>query len=86
MATNPLGRPTLPATIAGPRPDDFPLGSIEQRAAARAELDRRRAAEDEVVMTVTFSVVGGGGPVKTLTFTRSQWPTGLPMPGDDPSP
>ena len=31
------GRP-LPATIPGPKPGDFPLGSLESRAAARAAL------------------------------------------------
>lgn len=33
----------LPATGSGPKPADFPLGSVESRAAARAMLSERPA-------------------------------------------
>jgi hypothetical protein len=33
--------PRLPATVSGPRPQDFPLGSLESRAAVRARLKGR---------------------------------------------
>jgi hypothetical protein len=33
---------SLPATDSGPSPGDFPLGSFQSRAAARALADRRK--------------------------------------------
>ena len=41
----------LPATDSGPRPADFPLGSVESRAAVRAMINRR-AAQDEKAPTI----------------------------------
>ena len=42
----------LPATHSGPRPADFPLGSLESRAAARALLtirvNKTRASQGDV--------------------------------------
>jgi hypothetical protein len=37
--------PSLPATDSGPKPGDFPVGSLESRATARAMLER----QDEVI-------------------------------------
>lgn len=41
--------PTLPATLSLPRPGDFPVGSVQSRAAARARLkyhdDQKRLEE-----------------------------------------
>jgi len=43
-------------------------------AAARAELDRRRAAQDEAAIKVELSVIGSDEPVKTILIRRSQCP------------
>jgi hypothetical protein len=43
--------PKLPATVSGPRPADFPLGSVESRAAVRAMITGR-AAQDEKAPTI----------------------------------
>ncbi len=32
---------SLPATVSGPRPGDFPVGSVESRAAARRMFERQ---------------------------------------------
>jgi hypothetical protein len=39
---------TLPATNSGPRPGDFPLGSAESRAAARALLWNQQASKPRI--------------------------------------
>ena len=39
---------TLPATNAGPRPGDFPLGSAKSRAAARALLRNQQASKPRI--------------------------------------
>jgi hypothetical protein len=39
LKSNP-NRTPLPATVSGPRPGDFPIGSLKSRAAARALLNR----------------------------------------------
>jgi hypothetical protein len=36
-------KPGMPATDSGPRPADFPLGSVESHAAVRALINRRAA-------------------------------------------
>src|SRR5690349_14172821 len=36
--------PTLPATISGPWPGDFPVGSVQSRAAARRLLEQKGQA------------------------------------------
>lgn len=43
VANNPPHKPTPPATVSGPRPGDFPLGSRESRAATRFALNARKA-------------------------------------------
>ncbi len=50
--------PGLPATNVGPKPGDFPIGSIESRAAARAQLDRARYTERQVDVVVILSGLG----------------------------
>ena len=48
----------LPATARGPKPGDFPLGSVESRAAARAIVDQRAQSDGpqpgEVVVDLGF--------------------------------
>jgi hypothetical protein len=44
--------PPLPATHSGLRPSDFPLGSMESRAAARAMLSARSEQPQEVLRLV----------------------------------
>lgn len=48
----------LGATVAGPRPGGFPLGSVQSRAAARALLVARRANEEQLRFRVV-SVLDG---------------------------
>ena len=40
----PRKEPLLPATDSGPKPGDFPVGSLESRAAARTMLERQDEA------------------------------------------
>jgi len=40
-------RKSLPATTPGPRPADYPVGSLESRAAARSMITAREASEGE---------------------------------------
>lgn len=44
MQQNKLHSHQLNATEAGPKPGDFPIGSLESRAAARAVFEGREAA------------------------------------------
>src|SRR5271169_5775439 len=70
--------PGIPATDSGPRPADFPLGSVESRAAVRAMINRRAAQEEKAAKIYRASWVTEG---------RSQEPdyiildrdTGLPV-------
>ena len=41
-------RTVLPATNSGPKPGDFPLGSLESRAAARAVAEDKDEGLDEL--------------------------------------
>jgi hypothetical protein len=43
-----LSRTVLPATNSGPRPGDFPVGSVESRAAARAIAENKDEGLDEL--------------------------------------
>lgn len=40
--------PNLPATVSGPKPGDFPLGSAKSRAAARAIIDNHTAEQRKI--------------------------------------
>jgi hypothetical protein len=46
--------PHLPATVPGPKPGDFPAGSVRSRAAARAIIDTH-AAEQRKIEEAEFS-------------------------------
>ncbi len=55
-------RPVLPATDSGPKPGDFPIGSIESRAIARALVDGRVKAKG--VFRVVVEHMWESGPGK----------------------
>jgi hypothetical protein len=46
-------KPLLPVTNPGPRPGDFPIGSLESRAAARA-LVESKSKKEALRMVVEF--------------------------------
>jgi hypothetical protein len=69
--------PGLPATNSGPRPADFPLGSVESRAAVRAMINRR-AAPDEKAPTI-YRASWVGRP-QDEDFEILDLATGLPVP------
>jgi hypothetical protein len=43
---------SLSATVPGPRPGDYPLGSLQSRAAARAMLEARKRREGPWVVSI----------------------------------
>jgi hypothetical protein len=49
-----------------PRPENFPLGSPESRAAARAILKRIQADREKPVMVVTVEYIGSTEPNHTI--------------------
>jgi len=49
-----------------PRPENFPLGSLESRAAARAMLKRIQAVREKPVMVVTVEHIGSTEPNQTI--------------------
>ena len=49
MQQNKVHSHQLNATEAGPKPGDFPIGSLESRATARAMFEAREAAEGQGV-------------------------------------
>ena len=74
MANNTAHRASTPATVSVPRLDSFPLGSPQQRAAARGLLNHRKAAEEEPVLVIRVGVVGGNGAGETIKLTRADCP------------
>jgi hypothetical protein len=54
MTINRSDKKTLPATTLGAKPGDFPVGSLESRAAARAMLHHSQ--------TITTVVISSGLP------------------------
>ena len=48
----------VPATNSDPRPADFPLGSVDSRAAVRAMIDRRAAQHEKQADIYRASWVG----------------------------
>ena len=58
---------------SGPRPEDFPIGSTESRAAARAMMTR----EPENVFRLTVVHVGHDGKSPLPASTRSEWNGGV---------
>lgn len=69
--------PGVPATVSGPHPADFPLGSIESRAAARAMMrpDRLRAGDkgtlDDGCTYIVVPDSSRGGKLMQIVFPRS---------------
>ena len=57
-------RPALPATDSGPKPGDFPIGSIESRAFARAMCDQKKSAREKIVVTVEH--IGSNKPPEII--------------------
>jgi hypothetical protein len=56
---NQLKEPLLCSTAPAPKPGDFALGSVESRAAARAECERRARIEDENAVVVIWTGLPG---------------------------
>jgi hypothetical protein len=52
--------PPLPATDSGPNPGDFPVGSLESRAAARMRL---ATEQEEPVMAIEVRHIGSKAPM-----------------------
>ena len=50
----PRKEPPLPATDSRPKPGDFPVGSLESRAAARAMLERHDQEEEDWIRVIHF--------------------------------
>ena len=69
----------VPATNLGPSPADFPLGSVESRAAVRAMINRR-AAQDEKAPTI-YRASWVGHP-QDEDFEILDINTGLPIGAD----
>jgi hypothetical protein len=70
-------QPGLPATNSGPRPADFPLGSVESRAAVRAMINRRVAPDEKAPTIYRASWVGHP---QDEDFEILDLATGLPVP------
>ncbi len=67
-------RPTLPATNSNPKPGDFPVGSIESRAVARAMFDRKQSTREKIVVTVEH--IGSNRPLDIIECPVSEeWTT-----------
>ena len=62
----------LPATPLGLRPGDFPLGSLESRAAARALLDENLATDQQNRLRVVVTTIGKLVRLETSTCQRYQ--------------
>ena len=59
MTNNQREKASLPATDSEARPGDFPLGSLESRAAARAKLEH---IKDKPGIQIIIETVGGDEP------------------------
>jgi hypothetical protein len=59
------------ATEAGPKPGDFPIGSLESRAAARAVLETGERVR------LVISAIGQSLDMKRSTCTRTVWDNGI---------
>lgn len=66
----------VPDTDSGLRPGDFPVGSLESRAAARSML-RRIQENPGAVLRVRIVHIGCGANMPLRATTRSQWDGGL---------
>jgi len=53
----------LPATVSISQPGDFPLGSVESRAAMRAMIEHK--GENKKLVRVTLERIGGGTDAPT---------------------
>src|SRR5215472_14468891 len=59
-------------TESGPKPGDFPVGSLESRAAARARLE----GEKQPKIRMTLLTIGKPFQLVNSTCTRTSWPNG----------
>jgi hypothetical protein len=66
----------LPATDSEARPGDFPLGSIESRAAARAKLEHIKDNPGEVLHLIIHHV-GEAKNTPMPPTERIEWPGGV---------
>jgi len=71
-------RTQIPATDSGPKPGDFPLGSLESRAAVRAILNRRAAQQ----ATPDIYRASWVGRPHDEDFEILDYNTGLPVTSD----
>ena len=69
-------KPSLPATDSKPRPGDFPLRSIESRAAARAKLEHIKRDPGEVLHLIIHHV-GEDKNTPMPPTKRIEWPGGV---------
>jgi hypothetical protein len=58
---------------SGPQPGDFPIGSIESRAAARAKLEHIESNPGEVIR-VRIVHIAHDGKTPLPPPSRSEWP------------
>jgi hypothetical protein len=61
---------------SGPQPGDFPVGSIESRAAARAKLEHIESNPGEVIR-VRVVHIGHVGKTPLPPPSRTEWPGGM---------
>ena len=59
------------ATHAGPKPGDFPIGSLESRAAARAALETGEC------LRMVVCHIGQALDTRKSSCTRTIWPNGI---------
>jgi hypothetical protein len=69
-------KPSLPATDSELRPGDFPLGSIESRAAARAKLERIKVNPGDT-LHIIVERIGGDGKTPLPPPERIEWEGGV---------
>jgi hypothetical protein len=73
-------QPRIPATDSGPKPADFPLGSVESRAAVRAMINRRAAKDQRPDIYQASWVTAGHSHEPSYIILDIN--TGLPVNGD----
>ncbi len=73
-------QPGIPATDSGPEPADFPLGSVESRAAVRAMINRLGAQNPKPeIYRASWVTVGRSAETDDVIY---DYHTGLPLPSD----
>ena len=76
---NPAKGPFLPVTNSGPKPGDFPIGSVESRAAARALAEHKTEVKKVLRVEVEHMWERGPGklPPELPPDTRHESETGI---------